>query len=410
MIKIHGNDHFGNLFNFFKWSAPVYETPEEVIRALNKMNLQHKKIDTIRCIGGAEIRDLYSDKLYRAYVNAGMEPEDDWWEKYPNFSKMLIDRRATLCEPLQFIFTDGSTFELLPMNDGGARVSTNCISKTIVDGMNKCNIDLPSFLGDDIKGKEIESFQVEVQSTVKDQYNSYSPEKPYKEKRTSYHYIFSLGYPFKIDIKMDWECYYTIEIKRNSECDTITYQEAKACIHNVKQIQIIPGRDGGGTFWIIPTYSDNNKHKDEHSLARYDNCGISIDEDNVAGFLSEFLYRYFDISAQGEEYRSEPDEFDWYGINLYTIDNMRKMISDIRETIDLLKNDFNNPKLSDIKKHFFVSDFLGASVGKMSKEEENRAFFENREIAIDFYSRFVDSIESMFANNPDCDVISFAGP
>ena len=80
MFRMKGTDNYTDHFDFFKWSAPVYETPKEVVEALNQIDFKNKKIEQIRCIGTAEVVGFRSHRLYDAI------------KKYPHLSKMPIER------------------------------------------------------------------------------------------------------------------------------------------------------------------------------------------------------------------------------------------------------------------------------------------------------------------------------
>lgn len=388
MFKMNGTDNYTDHFDFFKWSAPVYETPKEVVAALRKIDFKNKQIESIRCIGTAEIIGLQSHRLYNAIKNAGIKPGNEWQTQYPYLSDMPIERKVELCEPIQIVFSDGTTFEFMPMSDGGARFAQNSIPQNIVDGINKNNIDLNAFMGAQIQGRTIESCEVQLNCFSKTSYNYSScmeTEKPYTEKRTSYRYVFSLAGLLEIVAEMDWVSYFTVELDLRFRCDTLPYAAAQACTWPVDQIYITAGRDGGGTFWIIPTHSEDRPYEKKHNISDYDNCGMSIEEDDVGSFLTEFLGNHFDQSIQDPD--REEDGFDWNGINLYSRKSMREIVSEVRDKTARLKTDLNSPAC-----------------------QRNEAYQKHIAIAIDFYSRFAERIESMLAEQPDCDVISFAGP
>lgn len=72
--------------------------------------------------------------------------------------------------------------------------------------------------------------------------------------------------------------------------------------------------------------------------------------------------------------------------------------------------DFDNPMLGEIKKNFSPYTFSPETSGKLSEKKKNELYQKNIDLAIDFYIRFADRIESMLVEQPDCNVISFAGP
>lgn len=411
MFLMKGTDQFDGCFDFFKWSAPVYETPMEVVEALGKIDFSNKKIEKIRCIGAAEIDGLDSPKLYSAIKNAGIEPGDYWWENYPHLSDIPIDRKAILFEPVQFVFSDGSTFEFLPMEDGGARFSENAIPQDISDGLNQCNIDFNSFMGEEIAGKIISSCEMKVIRT-EDESVTYpscvNTKKPHTVTHTNYRYIFSLEYPLDIIIQMSWPSNYSLELDKYFACNTISYQKAQECVRRVNQVCIAPGKDSGGVFLIIPTHSGEDIFGGKHGLSRYANYVTSVDEAYIYEFLSVFLLEHYEAGLQ-DGFR-DVEGFDWNGINLYSRESVLQILSEIKRTVDLLKTDFDHPELTKIKERFHPNTFSENTGNNLSEEEKNRLFSENRDLAVDFYTRFVNRIETVLAELPDCDVISFAGP
>lgn len=136
MFTFGGCNNFNGRFDFFEWSAPYYETPKEVFAALNELGLKGKRIVAINTIGSCkDIGKSNSTNLYQTIRNAGIELGENWWE-YPNINEVLLPWNIILCEPIQFVFDDGETLEILPIGDGGARVAKNSIPIGMTDGMN----------------------------------------------------------------------------------------------------------------------------------------------------------------------------------------------------------------------------------------------------------------------------------
>ena len=74
---------------------------------------------------------------------------------------------------------------------------------------------------------------------------------------------------------------------------------------------------------------------------------------------------------------------------------------------------FRTRRGSDLlQRHVYasVSGFSPETSGKLSEKKKNELYRENVDLAIDFYTRFANRIESMLIEQPDCDLISFAGP
>lgn len=85
------------------------------------------------------------------------------------------------------------------------------------------------------------------------------------------------------------------------------------------------------------------------------------------------------------------------------------MLEELKMTIELLRNDYKNEKLDDIKKYFvpytFDEDFFKKNIIDTEK------FFErNKNIPILFYSEFVKSVEKLIEKHPEYKMFAFEGP
>ena len=170
-----------------------------------------------------------------------------------------------------------------------------------------------------------------------------------------------------------------------------------------KNIKIINGR--GDLFWITALNSSDKRISDIPNL---DCFGMSMDDFCAAEFLAEFLYKYFDPSIQKrEEY--EPPEFDWYDANLFTFDSVRRMLSDIKQTVAMLQEDHNNPSLAQIKENWTLHRFTDKAKFELTAEELNEVEKRMVLIAVDFYERFCSRMENML-KIPENDIVTFTGP
>ncbi len=181
--------------------------------------------------------------------------------------------------------------------------------------------------------------------------------------------------------------------------------------YNNKDITIIEGRDSGGTFWITPT-----NIFDSESEEPVISDGISIDEDDISGFLYYFLDKYFDKDLPyidlREEYES--DGFEWHlACNLYTYDTMNKMLDDIDECAELLDNAFDDPRLDELKGRLDYyrlcpdDDWYNRAYTKAEMMDFIRSGIG---VVTNFYRRFSRRMRGMMEHSPDCDAISFTGP
>ena len=160
-----------------------------------------------------------------------------------------------------------------------------------------------------------------------------------------------------------------------------------------KEIGIVDGHDSSSYFWIMPVrvidYSDTDNSQ---NVAEMRSAEISIEEDDVAQYLTPFLYKYFDEELEANKKRKSADGFEWYlTYNFFTFDSIKNILNDIRGTIDVLSSGLTN-------------EFT-------SKLRENRYIAEDK-LIIDFYQRFVYRMEYMLkvGEEKGFNLISFMGP
>ena len=169
-----GNNQFDNRFDFFEWSAPYYNSPNEVMLAIMELPIIGKTVKDIKVIGFVDNPTATQAALLgETLVNAGIELEDCWWENYTNLANVLIPWEVEACEPIQLIFDDNTTLEILPTERGGARIAMNSIPVEIVDGLNQSNFIANKYFAE-IIGKTLESFNISVKNTQEYSINSYN--------------------------------------------------------------------------------------------------------------------------------------------------------------------------------------------------------------------------------------------
>ena len=88
---------------------------------------------------------------------------------------------------------------------------------------------------------------------------------------------------------------------------------------------------------------------------------------------------------------------------------MKKMIEEIRRTVIMLKEDYDNPTLDEVKSLWTYYQYTNKSKDELTAEEVNELRKNAVPVAIDFYERFCKRIENML-KIPENDIISFAGP
>ena len=202
-----------------------------------------------------------------------------------------------------------------------------------------------------------------------------------------------------------------------------------------EEIGIVDGHDSSSYFWIMPVriidYSDTNS---VDNVAEMKSTEISIEEDDIAQFLSPFLFRHFDPELEANRKRVDSvwendvgteeivhyKNFDWnLTYNFYTYDTVSAILDDIKDTIDALLcgrvTEFT-VKLRE-KRGWAAKTLLyakGFTQDQIDEYNANRPTSDDTdaELIIDFYRRFIYRMEYMMkvGKEKGFDLISFMGP
>lgn len=407
MFNYGGDNNFCGRFDFYEWSAPYYEDSKEVYKALKTLEIEGKTLKSINTIGACDCIGKYSLKnLYDTITDAGVELGDLWWEKYEHINDVLVPWSIGLCEPVQFVFDDNTTVEILPTEKGGARIGVNSIPIGLVDGLNKSDLN-SNELFKEFLGLKLERIELMIKKKETHYINDYSisVNDPYVERRTMYIIHFSFDYPYALDLIQSFGSSYAIRGKGDPNHHKINFERFESARMSIDQAEIESGRGTGGTFWILGISNDK---ENTLKIPDLDCFGMSVDDMYVGEFLSTFLYKYYDPSIQNrEEY--EDDGFDWYGVNLYTFESIRKMLDDIYKTVDLIKENYDDPALDKIKSKWSFYMYTDKMIKDLTDEEINDIRRNRGSVAIDFYERFCSRMEHML-KIPGNNIMSFAGP
>lgn len=102
--------------------------------------------------------------------------------------------------------------------------------------------------------------------------------------------------------------------------------------------------------------------------------------------------------------------FEWYlSNNFYTYDRLKETVKEIEEAASLLKSDYNNPRLDDIKKEFSIF-YMYSQDDPDYINRDKTALQKHISVVIDFYHRFSKRITEMMENNKNTTIISIMGP
>ena len=188
-----------------------------------------------------------------------------------------------------------------------------------------------------------------------------------------------------------------------------------------REIGIVDGHDSSSYFWIMPVrIIDYEDTADLDSVAEMRSAEISIEEDDVAQYLTPFLYEYFDEELEANKNRNDVSGFEWYlEHNFFTFEQMAQILKDIVDTVDALTSgkETEYTKKLKIKRGTATYQLLYA---KDLSEEEVATYNANRptedntevELVVDFYQRFLYRMEYMLkvGKEKGYDLISFMGP
>ncbi len=417
MNGITGNNQFNNgRFDFFEWSAKYYTTPQEVLDALTAASFFQKEISAIYIIGA--VQDNEWDRQFQAFEQlrfSGISFEEEKQLGYPHLNNVLLPREVEVCEPIQFVFADSSTLELLPLDSGGARIGVNTIPAGMVDGINRSEIDGNLFFAPAL-GCHFSSVDYCFE---KGSEQSYSVGRTWRTdfgewQRITSKISFKLydcndNLAFQIILYQTASEWYKIMMtsEQSGVEGLITYEELQKSIKRVNQVYIHKG--------MLEINAICREAESNGSIPYNFHYGMCLNDFVAPAYLSVFLDRYFDASVQerdeDEDDGSEQNEFDWYGWNIYTYEAMNKMLKDIKDTIEQLQKCPDAPDLYDLIDQFPYDNYLDEHSAGITHTKAQYHDLSKKDIpvAIDFYQRFIRQIEAMM-RIPGTDAISFLGP
>ncbi len=183
------------------------------------------------------------------------------------------------------------------------------------------------------------------------------------------------------------------------------------------QIIIEEGKLSGGYFMVFPVRNNPNENE---VFATNDEDIFCLDVTFSFPYVVFFFKKYFDASIQFRRYQGIDDsqDFDFFGENIFSYQSIKQVLNEIKKITFLLKTDYHNQKLNDLKayltEYYYIenpNDKGYISVKRSDTDEEKRIFVEeNIHYLIDFYQRFIARMELMLQRSPDYQYICFSGP
>ena len=188
-----------------------------------------------------------------------------------------------------------------------------------------------------------------------------------------------------------------------------------------REIGIVDGHDSSSYFWIMPVrIIDYENTGALDSVAEMRSTEISIEEDDVAQYLTPFLYEYFDEELEANKQRKDVSGFEWYlEHNYFTFEQMVSVLKDIEDTVDALASGKETEYTKKLKLKRGTATYQLLFAKDLNAEEvaaynANRPTEDNTEVdlVIDFYQRFLYRMEYMLkvGKEKGYNLISFMGP
>lgn len=201
------------------------------------------------------------------------------------------------------------------------------------------------------------------------------------------------------------------------------------------EIGIVDGHGSSSYFWIMPVRIVDDENTDSiDNVADMRSNEISIEEDDVAQYLTPFLYKYFDdeldankkriqdrwIDDDGVEHSTSVSGFEWYlTYNFFTFEAIQNILNDIHDTVEALSTGRENEYTAKLREKRGWATYQLLYAKDLSEEQikeynDNRPTKDDTEISliIDFYQRFLYRMEYMMrvGQEKGYNLISFMGP
>ena len=163
MIASDGKNAFpNNQFSFWEWSAPVLQTPEEVVRKTHELRIVGRVVKDIVAIGLGYNWTL--DEIEESVYNAMERMHPTLKAQIPNPEDVLpkgveLPCFAELDEPLLILFEDGDSLGISFDEGSCVRMELNSIPPSIEPGINRKNFHANRLFREMI-GKTITSVEV----------------------------------------------------------------------------------------------------------------------------------------------------------------------------------------------------------------------------------------------------------
>ena len=383
-------------FNWYNWSALVYENDQEVAEAIQQNDCFGKTLREIKVIGETTLSKTNHSRFTKGknetYVNG-----------------------VYAVDPIIFEFTDGSTLELLPQQLSLMRIGFNAIPHKVKDGIRPSNGVFAYFFQSFANlfiGKKFVSVEIKTvkheESLYVFKYLSKEKHKEQNNEFKTYRFIFEGGFTISLSQRR-WNDYSISVYIRNSvntsnpfaEPEVVKFDETFHSLESELDCKNWFYNKYGGYTHVYPDI-DEPQTPVEKFLDRQ--ASICCIEEQPVPLLSYFW----------EKYLNEDEEFEHYGNNYYDYKAMGSMVGDIRGFVDRVENnsmtDEDRIILEDASRmdsHYeYYKTEDGKTEAKWIKPSLMDSFMEHRDYAL----QFCEYVSAMMRCCPNAKSICIQGP
>lgn len=311
-------------------------------------------------------------------------------------------------EPFIFEFEDGTSLEFLPHLEKHARLACSTIPEDIKDGLSLSS-PLSHEYFEEIFGERWRRYALKDVEVVNIDHSkkTFCIKAQSQENQES-----EIWYRFKFenDCCFEFRCgtrrrKYEVFFKRNWE-GAIPYSQfkTKPVTHISWELDSF-----GGAVDLYPYVDDATNEpdfSDTSSLETFilDNWWggeVCVDAEALPKCLCELFDKHLDKELNQESWTDAEPVFEFYGQNLFPYENMRRVVSDVRDSIEKL----NANTLTAEEKKEVLQWAIRAFYHKVELTEN-----EAQKLLKDFLEVFCESVEGMMNLCPHADGICVMGP
>ena len=385
MFTMPGIDNFNGRFNWYRWSAPVYEKTNEAIEAIKTSDFIGKRLRTIRILGSGMQRFILQTPLHKSSEE----------ELIP----YLLGN-----DPLVLEFEDGSTLEFLSQGHNHSRIGFNTIPSSVVDGMER--FDPSSYfkfreMFDSIwQSSELVNFEVKTFQTASELGGLSRIDDRTLGDVNFYRFAFNNGcsiYVIPCLHHNGFELAFS-----NSDGSFVDIGAWVNTIKTKKDNSWSPDAFGGSVY----IYPSNYKGLDPSGFEEVElpdevaficrQAAIAVSEDALPSILPTLWAKYFDASIITDWH-----EYEHYACNNYTREQMKAIIADLRDYIGVLDQN----ALPEAENASILS---WANCYVWGESESN--LDEAKVLLSDFLTQYCDLVEGMMDVSPDMHWVTVMGP